>query len=139
MRAFAGRTVALRLGNMRLCWRIDEGGRWRAAIPVAHADAEAGWSPGDSAFHIAGDGALLRELENEWKENMPRKLVADFAGEDAANALAAAMQWAKTLPAQSGLFVSADEVSQFNKKVAAAAKHAASLAARLAALEAQKT
>ena len=83
MRAFAGRTAALRLGNIRLCWRIDEGGQWRAAIPVAHADAEAGWSPGDSAFHIAGDGALLRELENEWKENMPRKLVADFAGEDA--------------------------------------------------------
>ena len=70
---------------------------------------------------------------------MPRKLVADFAGEDAANALAAAMQWAKKLPAQSGLFVSADEVSQFNKKAAAAAKHAAALAARLAALEAQKT
>lgn len=78
----AGANIAVQAGPMRWCFRIDESGEWRGVSPLVSADAEVTWVEGK--MHIRGDGALLQDLQEMWKQHSPQQLLSDMIGEDAA-------------------------------------------------------
>ncbi|MGI9306450.1 MAG: hypothetical protein ACR2P5_04010 [Gammaproteobacteria bacterium] len=135
MQAHAGRVVALRAGALRLCFRLDAGGYWRAVLPEVAADAEAHWRGAD--LHLDGDGALLRDLNGAWERNSPRQILAEIMGADAAGfcADAAARLDIKNILVAGGVAAPPSAVAEFNRNAAAVAQKSRELESRLARLE----
>lgn len=131
----AGSVVALQAGTMRMCFRLDDGGRWLAVSPLLAAEATAHWRPRANGeyFQLNGSGALLRDLGDLWKHHTPRRLLAECLGTTAANALnnAVTKLEIKKFPHQSGLAAAPPQVAQFNRQVAALAHRSRKLAQRM--------
>ncbi|MBE8159061.1 MAG: hypothetical protein HAW59_06745, partial [Betaproteobacteria bacterium] len=119
MRAHAGCVVAVQAGALRFCFRIDAGGRWRAAFPQTAADAEIRF--GGGGLQLNGGGELLRDLDAMRQQNGLRQIFADVFGGAAADffADAAARLDIKNCLVKSGVAAAPAAVSEFNQKAAA--------------------
>ena len=137
LRAHSGACVALHIGGLRLCFRLGEDGRWRAASSLVAADAEMRADGGD--FCVSGNGELLRDLDEVRRQFSPRTLAEDAFGADAADCLLRAGEAARArlrdLPIRCGVAAPPPEVAEFVRKTAAFHSEVAAAAARLSRLE----
>ncbi|MGI9297171.1 MAG: hypothetical protein ACR2QC_04645 [Gammaproteobacteria bacterium] len=137
LRAHAGAAVAVHIGGLRMCFRLGEDGRWRAASPLIDADAEMRTDGGD--FSVSGGGALLRDLDEVRRRCAPQLLAEEIFGADGADCLRRTTEkireCLRDLPARCGVAATPSEVAEFVRETAAFDAATSAAAARLSRLE----
>ena len=138
MADFAGASVSANFFGLRMCFRIGEDGRWRAASPFIETDAE--MQTDGEGVSVRGDGALLKILNEVREQCAPQTIAAEFFGTEQAAQMQKFAEdmfgQLRELPAQCGFAAGAEEVADFNKRAAAFDAKVAAVAKRISRLEA---
>lgn len=134
LRAFVGMSAAVQGGGYQMCWRIHDGGIWRAASPLIESDVVVRLGA-NGEWQIGGNGALLRELGDLWLNYRPQLSVLSALPGGGCLAAAAAQINLNNIPLRCNIVASAAEVADFNQQAATFANKTAALRARLTKLE----
>ena len=138
LQSHAGASVAVRIGFLRMCFRLTERGQWRAASPLTDADAEMRASFANGEFSVQGGGELLRDLDEVRRQCSPQTIAEELFGAESADRLRRTAESAaanlRDFPVQCKIAASAAEVSEFVRQTAAFDSATAAAETRLSRL-----